>query len=72
MDIVRECAEAWERLITGKTDPNGLALTNTSLTHSADTVDPGSINVPKADHQAPAPIDPSIDKWFFISGAPSG
>ena len=25
-DIVRECAEAWERLITGKTQPGGVSL----------------------------------------------
>lgn len=25
MDVVRECAEAWERLITGKTAPGGVS-----------------------------------------------
>jgi inorganic pyrophosphatase len=25
-DVVRECAEAWERLITGKTQPGGVSL----------------------------------------------
>ena len=45
--------------------------TNVTLTHSADRVDPAQLNIPRADHQPPAPIDPSIDKWFFISGAPS-
>ena len=25
-DIVRECAEAWERLITGKTNPGDISL----------------------------------------------
>jgi hypothetical protein len=25
--------------------------------------------IPKNENLAPAPIDPSIDKWFFISGA---
>ena len=29
-----------------------------------------ALNIPAADVQAPAPIDPSIDKWFFISGTP--
>src|SRR5215471_4672583 len=27
--------------------------------------------VPPGDNQPPAPIDPSIDKWFFISVVPS-
>jgi inorganic pyrophosphatase len=25
MDVVRECAEAWERLITGKTQPGNIS-----------------------------------------------
>lgn len=25
MDVVRECAEAWEKLITGKTQPGGIS-----------------------------------------------
>lgn len=25
MDVVRECAEAWERLITGKTQPGDVS-----------------------------------------------
>ena len=70
MDIVRECAEAWERLITGKADKGGISLTNVSVPHSPDRVDPNLLNIPKGENHAPAPIDPSIDKWFFISGAP--
>lgn len=70
-DIVRECAEAWERLITGKTPKGDLSLTNVSVPHSLDRVDPNKLNIPKGENFAPAPIDPSIDKWFFISGAPS-
>lgn len=71
MDIVRECAEAWEKLITGKSPKGDISLTNTTVNHSADRVDASSINVPKGENHAPGPIDPSIDKWFFISGAPS-
>jgi len=25
MDVVRECAEAWEKLITGKAQPGGIS-----------------------------------------------
>lgn len=70
-DIVRECAEAWERLITGKTPKGDISLTNVSVAHSPDRVDPSTLNIPAGENQAPAPIDPSIDKWFYISGAPS-
>jgi inorganic pyrophosphatase len=68
---VRECAEAWERLITGKTaDRHGVSLINVTMPHSPDRVDPSQFDIPKGEHLVPAPIEPSIDKWFFISGAP--
>ncbi|KAK5150485.1 Inorganic pyrophosphatase [Oleoguttula sp. CCFEE 6159] len=69
-DVVRECAEAWEKLITGKTNRGDISLVNTTCPHSPDRVDPGKLSdLPKGENKAPAPIDPSIDKWFFISGA---
>ena len=71
MDIVRECAEAWEKLIAGKTAKNDLSLANTTLAHSADKTDASSLNIPSGEEKSPAPIDSSIDKWFYISGAPS-
>lgn len=70
MDVVRECAEAWEKLITGKTKPGDISLKNTTVPHSPEKVeDPESLGIPKGENLAPAPIDGSIDKWFFISGA---
>ncbi|KAG9619923.1 pyrophosphatase-domain-containing protein, partial [Aureobasidium melanogenum] len=69
MDVVRECAEAWEKLITGKTNKGDINLTNTTVSHSNDRTDPSKLDIPQGDNKAPAPIDPSIDKWFFISGA---
>jgi len=71
MDIVRECAEAWERLMAGQSEKGDLSLANTTLAQSPDRVDPNSVDIPQGQNLAPAPIDPSIDKWFFISGAPS-
>ena len=68
MDVVRECAEAWERLITGKVDPHGVCLTNVTVPHSPDRVEPGKVNVPKGENLQPAAIDGSISKWFYISG----
>ncbi|MCJ1437545.1 Inorganic pyrophosphatase [Xylographa pallens] len=69
MDVVRECAEAWEKLITGKTQPGKISLKNVTVEHSADRVQPGSVHVPAHQDLAPAPIDGIYDKWFFISGA---
>ncbi|TKA81362.1 Inorganic pyrophosphatase [Cryomyces minteri] len=69
-DVVRECAEAWEKLITGKTNRGDISLVNTTCPHSPDRVDPSKLSdIPKGENKSPAPIDPSIDKWFFISGA---
>ncbi|KAI9886805.1 MAG: Inorganic pyrophosphatase [Watsoniomyces obsoletus] len=69
-DIIRECAEAWDKLITGKTQPGDLSVTNVTVSHSPSRVDPSSLPpIPKGQDLQPAPIDPSIDKWFFISGA---
>ncbi len=39
------------------------------MPNSPDRVDPSKLNIPKGEDKAPAPIDPSIDKWFYISGA---
>jgi len=70
MDIVRECAEAWERLITGKANRGEIALANTTVKNSPDRADASALSIPHGENKLPAPIDPSIDKWFFISGAP--
>ncbi|KAK0292113.1 Inorganic pyrophosphatase [Friedmanniomyces endolithicus] len=69
MDVIRECAEAWERMMTGKTAKGEISLTNTTVPHSNDRTDSSKLNLPKHEEKAPAPIDPSIDKWFYISGA---
>lgn len=63
-DVVRECNEAWERLTSGETTSAVINLANTTL-GNASTISPESI--PRGDNFAPAPIDSSIDKWFFIS-----
>ncbi|RPA95157.1 pyrophosphatase-domain-containing protein [Choiromyces venosus 120613-1] len=69
-DVIRECSEAWDKLIIGKSDPNTISLINLTVAQSASRIDPSQIPpIPQGDNQPPAPIDPSIDKWFFISGA---
>ncbi|KAL2124637.1 hypothetical protein VTJ04DRAFT_1002 [Mycothermus thermophilus] len=70
MDVIRECNEAWEKLITGKTQPGNISLTNLTVGHSASRVAPEQLPpLPQNQDLPPAPIDASIDKWFFISGA---
>merc|ERR1711939_1281020 len=70
MEVVHECNEAWKRLISGKTDSK-IALTNTTLEGSVakvSTSDAAYQSVPADSRAPPAPIDPSIDKWFYLSG----
>ncbi|KAI1493739.1 inorganic pyrophosphatase [Biscogniauxia mediterranea] len=69
-DVIRECAEAWEKLITGKTQPGGISTTNLTVAHSPSRVSPEQLPpLPPNENLAPEKIDASIDKWFFISGA---
>lgn len=70
LDVIRECGEAWERLITGKTQPGGISTTNLSVTHSPSRVGSEQLPpLPPNEELNPEKIDSSIDKWFFISGA---
>ncbi|RKU40643.1 Inorganic pyrophosphatase [Coniochaeta pulveracea] len=70
MDVIHECAEAWEKLITGKTNPGGISTTNLTVGHSPSRVSPDQLPPLPANQDLPAEkIDSSIDKWFFISGA---
>lgn len=69
MDVIRECGEAWDKLVNGRVDPGGNSIANVSLGFSQ--VEPAQVRntIPKGADLPPAPIDPSVDKWFFISGA---
>jgi len=70
LEVVRECSDAWERMVTGKQSPGDISLANVTNPSSPDRVDPSQLrNIPKGDNLPPAPIDGSVDKWFFISGA---
>ncbi|EGS18819.1 uncharacterized protein CTHT_0054290 [Thermochaetoides thermophila DSM 1495] len=70
MDVIRECNEAWERLITGKTPAGNISTANLTVAHSASRISSEQLPpLPQNQELPPAPIDPSIDKWFFISGA---
>ncbi|KAI9927759.1 hypothetical protein ASPWEDRAFT_112687 [Aspergillus wentii DTO 134E9] len=70
LDVVRECAEAWKKLIEGKSPKGDISLANSAVEESADRVDQAQLSkIPQGENLLPAPIDGSVDKWFFISGA---
>ncbi|KAF9146108.1 Inorganic pyrophosphatase [Linnemannia schmuckeri] len=75
LDVVKETHEAWERLIKGeipsKTEAYDIQVSNVSVQGSpylAGAEDEVAKNIPAAAAKPAAPIDPSVDKWFFISG----
>ncbi|CAO3624869.1 unnamed protein product [Cunninghamella echinulata] len=70
-EVVLETNEAWKGLISGKSDKKDIQAVNVSVEDSPFKVssdDEVVASIPAADIQPPAPIDSSIDKWFFISG----
>ncbi|KKA25577.1 Inorganic diphosphatase [Rasamsonia emersonii CBS 393.64] len=70
MEVIRECNDAWERLMTGKTPRGDISLANVTNENSPDRVDQAQLaKIPPGENLPPAPIDGSVDKWFFISGA---
>lgn len=71
MDVIRECAEAWERLVKGgEAAPSDISILNSTVEKTPGHAGPSDLPpIAAGQNLAPAPIDPSIDKWFFISGA---
>ena len=69
-EVIRECSDAWERLITGKAQRGEVSTANVTNDHSPDRVSTSeTAKIPKGQNLPPAQIDGSVDKWFYISGA---
>ncbi|CAE7168896.1 unnamed protein product [Rhizoctonia solani] len=75
-EIIHECHEAWRRLVTGetpaKTPSYDLSITNVTVPNSPGYVERSHstyTSLPPDSRKPPAPIDPSISKWFHISSA---
>ncbi|KAM0755048.1 inorganic pyrophosphatase [Meredithblackwellia eburnea MCA 4105] len=66
-EIIHECNEAWKRLISGQTKAGDISLVNTKVEGSSAKVATAE-GIPAGQKLPPAPIDPSINKTFFISG----
>ncbi|CAD6884719.1 unnamed protein product [Tilletia controversa] len=72
LDIVKECHEAWKRLINGQADAGEVSIVNSNVQGSKSLVsgsDAAVSAVPAANPKPAEPVDPSIDKWFFISSS---
>ncbi|KAK2683168.1 Inorganic pyrophosphatase superfamily [Fusarium oxysporum f. sp. vasinfectum] len=55
LDVVRECAEAWERLITGKTPAGGVSTTNVTVQNSPSRVSPDQLPPSASQRGCPPP-----------------
>lgn len=77
-EVIHECADAWKRLISkevpAKTDQYDVSVANAAVGDSPYKVaqdDAQYAALPKASGKPAQPVDPSVDKWFFLSGQPS-
>ncbi|KAJ3297570.1 Inorganic pyrophosphatase [Borealophlyctis nickersoniae] len=77
-EVIAECAEAWHRLISGqvpnKAEDYKVDTVNTSVANSpykVSTDDAAYKAIPEASPKPAAPLDPSVHKWFYISGQPN-
>ncbi|KAJ3267815.1 Inorganic pyrophosphatase [Terramyces sp. JEL0728] len=77
-EVILECHEAWKKLINNqaqaKTDDYSISVANSVVEGSPYKVaadDAQYKAIPKSNPKAPEPMDPSIDKWFFLSGQPN-
>jgi inorganic pyrophosphatase len=76
--VIEECYEAWGRLIDNKvpakTDKYEIACANVSVEgspHRVGVTDPIYVAIPAGEDVKADAIDASVDKWFYISGAPN-
>ncbi|KAJ3054847.1 Inorganic pyrophosphatase [Rhizophlyctis rosea] len=77
-EVIEETREAWHKLITqqipNKTEKYSVATVNTTVQDSAYRVDSSDAQyqaVPAASPKPAEPLEPSVHKWFFISGQPN-
>ena len=73
-DIVAECHEAWKKLILNKvpnkTDKYEINTANSAVVESPYRIPAEELEmIPVEDVQPDASVDPSVDKWFFISAS---
>ncbi|KAI8066845.1 inorganic pyrophosphatase [Gongronella butleri] len=70
-EVIMETHDAWKALINGSADKKDIQVVNVNVDESPFKVsadDAVVSSVPAANPEPAAPIDESIDKWFFISG----
>jgi len=72
MEVIQETHEAWRRLVSGETQFDKISTFNTTVEGSVKHVDVSHevcTSIPQGESLPPNKMEPSVDKWFFISGA---
>ncbi|KXN73299.1 inorganic diphosphatase [Conidiobolus coronatus NRRL 28638] len=71
--VIQEVHESWKKLISGetpaKTDSYDLSIVSTDLEESKNNITTDDAiykNIPENTVVEAAPVDPSVDKWFYI------
>ncbi|KAJ2010514.1 Inorganic pyrophosphatase, partial [Coemansia sp. S85] len=69
-EVVKETAEAWAGLISGKSDSGKIATANALLGNASSISEAAAEEVAAGGVKRAAPVtDQSLHKWFFISGS---
>ncbi|KAJ2374944.1 Inorganic pyrophosphatase, partial [Coemansia sp. RSA 2611] len=69
-EVVKETAEAWAGLISGKSDSSKIATANALLGNASSISEAAAEEVAAGGVKRAAPVtDQSLHKWFFISGS---
>ncbi|KAJ2777198.1 Inorganic pyrophosphatase [Coemansia javaensis] len=70
VDVIKETAEAWSDLVSGKSEAGKISLANTQLGNNNTLAEGAADAIAAGGTSAGAPpIDQSLHKWFFISGS---
>ncbi|KAK4214201.1 inorganic pyrophosphatase [Rhypophila decipiens] len=65
--IIKECSDAWERLVSGRAEKGDVSIENTTLKDTPGKLDPDEIDLPPGEDLSPAPIEPEVfDGWVFL------
>jgi len=72
-EIIHECNEAWKKLIAGNGghSEHGIAIETTTHKNANAFLGKDEVDrkIPADSRKPAAPIDQSIQKWFYISGS---
>ncbi|KAK3370796.1 inorganic pyrophosphatase [Lasiosphaeria ovina] len=64
--VIKDCTDAWKRLVEGKAERGEISLDNTTLSGTPGKLDPGDVELPPDQDLSPAPVEQDLDEWYFV------